>query len=352
MNQDITANYLKSRFQDGDLPTGQDFADLIDATYELPAVSGHVDKILKTDGVSSVMWADAPSGGGVSDVLYKLNTNLYGLTIPVSGTVTTSAELTGIPTPARYDFVEVTSEKMVYVYDKNIGDGWTSFRNQFYYRFVTDPGGVIYQDGVSALNLSAGIVGDWHDNQVDGIKYILTNAGWEARGTKDRALPMYMVGSNNENILHVFSDLPNMDYGRDMIMFSSSLADLTTQPVGKKLAIQFDSGPNALLIDFGVCNSDNLLTHSFLNDDHIPNSGTGLTLKFGKYIEFIQNRSIEDGDTNCQWLNITSEYSESAGAGWDGWGNNPALSIAGNTYQRFTLSEAQYNWLVTTSGIS
>ena len=66
MNQDITANYLKSRFQDGDLPSGQDFSDLIDATYELPPVSGHVGKILKTDGVSSVMWMPAPSGGGTT----------------------------------------------------------------------------------------------------------------------------------------------------------------------------------------------------------------------------------------------------------------------------------------------
>lgn len=416
---EINLETLKTKFETGDMPTGNDFVDLIDSLSDTAKVFkmdmadyGLTIPVVATVATSADVLAQTGRVVGDriqtldSDTIYKLQATIweardyyqndYGIDFSVITNLATVAEKDAIDVYSvpNLSVYTVDEDNQMYVAMQDWGymwqiepkpsftvatigelptinperfnngmtaivgsdlyqswdNGWRDVGTQFKYKFVQETDGLVYVDGalyngdgVADTNNMGQVVGDWFWNKSDDSKSIWTiNNEWRGQGTKDWSLPIYEIGSNDEDVLYVYET--GNGTGDLLITFSDNYRSLANCPTGKQLHITIDTGPNNLYIDFTGTEYSGFNTHSFSSDERLPVAGCeGIRLKYGKSISFIQNRSVEDGDSDTQWLVTTSELFSRDSGECDGWGNAAELNIAQTAYQRYTLSEQEYN---------
>lgn len=246
---------------------------------------------------------------------------------------------------------QVFSNHIYVVTSENTGyttpNGWIEVGTPFHYKYTIDVSGNIYNEGVFIGNgldwaTLGQSMGDWLHDSNTNIKYVWTTINgssfWKNMGSKDWLVPMYRMGENNETKLYVY------DGGINCITFHPKMNSLEEQPTGKNYTIQFDTGPDYLIIDFLNTNT-NIAVHFFDIYPILPlKEKQGIVVRYGTILRLIQNRSIEDGDIDTQWALESCLFSR-RNEFVDGWGNNIEYNIAGTLLQRFSLNQGQYQAL-------
>nr|MDD2230721.1 hypothetical protein [Candidatus Cloacimonadota bacterium] len=213
------------------------------------------------------------------------------------------------------------------------------------YRFITAPGGTITCDGLTVTTLDEGVpvVGDLWDNQITGTKSLFMSSepgaepSWEDIGTRDWTLPSYKLGANQETVLYVKNSWTS--YGNlDVIRMHPNMNDITIYPIGTKVSIISNSDTDRLVINMDGL-SRAFSARFLINDYSFPMSGYGLHI--GAQSELVLCQLSNDPDQGAIW-GTENEALKSGNSDVDGWGN-ACVPSSRLRYQRYTLSETQYN---------
>jgi hypothetical protein len=194
-------------------------------------------------------------------------------------------------------------------------------------------------------------VGEWRRTLDTGKAWVYTGqpytysnenvAGWSHPSNnddgKDWSLPKYQVGSNDENIVEIHN-------GSNLVVeLGPNMNDLQKYPIGSTITIMSDGAGDSLYILTGSV-VNRLKAHNLVTDPVIPMRDVdGIRLPYASTYTF-RNIGRNNGTEAVWTYDQSSTISETQNkyGPQDGWGNSAVLNLTESAYQRFTLSESQY----------